>query len=81
MESTPTDLLFVSAVISLEVLTLEKRYYTRKNFQNKTFKLMCITLRSDEKWQSYTPKCRPIFFISQKAVKPAFYNFPSALHF
>ena len=29
MESTPTDLLFVSAVISLEVLTLEKRYYTR----------------------------------------------------
>ena len=48
------------AVISLKVLALEKRNYTRQNCQNHTFNLICMSFRSDKKHESQTPKGKDI---------------------
>ena len=49
--------------------------------QNQTFNLMCITLRSDKKWPSYTPKCKPGFFYFSKSWQTCVLQFSLCLTF
>ena len=49
-------LCFFSAVISLEILTVEKRSYILWNYQNIMFNLICIALRSDKTWKRTSNK-------------------------